>query len=79
MTAELIARVRARGANLIPLGTVLRVLCPERLESSTIEELRREKPALMRALSLEQAALREWQTVCASDAVAAAERMLNVP
>ena len=77
MTAELIARVRARGADLVSLGAVLRVLHPERLEAATIEELRREKPAVMRALGFEQAKLQEWQTVCASDAIAAAERILS--
>jgi hypothetical protein len=37
------------------------VLHPERLEAATIEELRREKPAVMRALGFEQAKLQEWQ------------------
>ena len=57
MTAELIDRVRAAGADLQPIGECLRVLHPEKLDPAMIEELRREKPALMRALEAQREAV----------------------
>jgi hypothetical protein len=56
VTADLIETVRSRGADLLPLGQCLRILHPERLDSATIVELRREKPAVLRALEVELAA-----------------------
>jgi len=44
------------GADLRPLGQRLRVLHPERLDSTTIDALRRMKPAVLRAFAAELAA-----------------------
>jgi hypothetical protein len=57
MTADLIQQVRSRGANLLPLGERLRVFHPERLDSATIDALRRSKPAVLRAVAAELAAV----------------------
>ena len=56
MTADLIAQVRASGADLRPRGDRLRVLHPERLSQIMIDELRYAKPAVIRALRAEIAA-----------------------
>jgi hypothetical protein len=57
VTIDLIERVRLRGADLLPLGERLRVFHPERLDPSTIEALRQSKPAVLRALAVELAAV----------------------
>ena len=57
MTADLIERVRSRGSDLRPVGARLRVFHPERLDSATIDELRRSKPAVLRAVGAELAAV----------------------
>jgi hypothetical protein len=57
VTAELIERVRSKGADLLPFGERLRVYHPERLEPATIEQLRREKAAILRALQVERRAI----------------------
>ena len=57
MTADLIARVRAQGADLLPLGrNGLRVLRSNRLDHPTVCELRHKKAAVLRALEAELAA-----------------------
>jgi len=53
MTADLIATVRSRGAKLLPFGERLHVSNAGRLDSKTIEALRRSKPAVLRALAAE--------------------------
>jgi hypothetical protein len=45
------------GASLRPFGERLRVSNPERLDSGTIDALRRTKPAVLRALAAELAAV----------------------
>jgi hypothetical protein len=57
MTADLIERVRSKGANLLPVGERLRVVHPERLDATTIDALRRRKPAVLRAVAAELAAV----------------------
>ena len=57
MTVDLIESVRSKGAGLRPVGERLRVLYPERLDSATIDALRRVKPAVLRALTAELAAV----------------------
>lgn len=57
MTCDLIDRVRSQGACLLPVGDRLRVLHPERLDSATIDALRRTKPSVLRALEVELAAM----------------------
>ncbi len=57
MTTDLIEHVRSKGADLLPLGERLRVFHPELLDSVTIDALRRSKPAVLRALAVEFAAV----------------------
>jgi len=57
VTADLIDHVRSRGADLLAVGERLRVFHPERLDSATIDALRRSKPAILRAVAAELAAV----------------------
>jgi hypothetical protein len=57
VTADLTEPVRSRGADLLALGECLRVFHPERLDSATIDALRRSKPAVLRAVAAELAAV----------------------
>ena len=67
MTSKLIERVRSRGADLLPLVQVLRVLHPERLDAEMIEELRCEKSRLLAALTARHEAV----------AIVSAQRLLR--
>jgi hypothetical protein len=53
VTADLIETVRSRGAKLLPFGERLHVSNAGRLDSKTIEALRRSKPEVLRALAAE--------------------------
>jgi len=57
VTTDLIEHVRSKGADLLPVGERLRVLHPERLDSATIDALRRRKLAVLSALAVELAAV----------------------
>ena len=64
---KIVSRDHAAGAELQAFGERLRVMHPERLESAMIDELRREKQAVVLALQAQNEAI----------AIASASRLLR--